>query len=991
MPTGPMSTKADASLLLPASPLRITRSERVPATGVTDLKGEHTVIYPTTPEEVRSAVSMAKKAGATLLFRSGTSKAHDDDDTTDATGKVVINLSGLDSISATWPRGAVTAGAGLTAEELAKKLAGGKLLLPLDCSPGKSVVSNVLGRGAAELRKTTGRLRDHVIGVEGVSTATGDPFAASQSRGPGSPELIDTILDDTDAEFVLTSITFDALTDAEARGICMARIQMLYDEAHFRSIMELFVREDVQQNSSWLDLNVRVLSGAYGIPIVQVTTACRGPEHTETMMSLMREVEAGYPEQLAKLDSLTLVRNTNVRGIMNGLRKLTAPDDLHRGEQRKTYAYERTPQNFMAFLDGTYCDAIEQALGAEGEGGHQRLPDMRASSKVSLGSDGNILVTLSLYTRQEEKGYLAAHGQLCEGLEREAEGRLVAPAVLQARGVPPKPLPSKQHVFLPETKRRPADIPDFPEVDSYRPGDTDYEAKIKQYASSSHPGVARMRPSIVAYPQDVVDVEELCTWAIANKKKVVARSGGHHYSGMSSGGEDTLLISMDYLNDLKIEGNIAKVGPGAPLHFLAQNLTDAGITIPHGECLLVNIGGHVQSGGYGHLLRSYGLALDRCKAFEVVTAIDGKVETRLIERPSGPVTPSAINEDNVNDLIYWGIMGGGPGSFGVVTEIHFDCIKDKDHTFSRGYQSIYVYSKKRWRAALEVVQNHTRMIKDGTMPPDHDLMITVLSREPEIGFSRFLNLLFVEMVYGNVDNKDMGDDVLDVPIQKIDDADWSPRLPVGVAQKSGPLWTGKLQSRREDLSYMSNTFVRNSGMTKDGREFTFPYKKRLNCSRIPVTDKFLEKFLDLTDRIVTGKDSEHVKLVYQMGLGGGAYRANEAAGITSIARRDVLFMVVFDLFYDEDGEEAAQRYQDEMEALLPEFTGTTDKDDVAERDIRMQWGTHGSVFMKEVWPLYYGRNGWYPQLQALKQRVDPTDTFTTSFTVQQPIDTCKEP
>jgi hypothetical protein len=32
--------------------------------------------------------------------------------------------------------------------------------------------------------------------------------------------------------------------------------------------------------------------------------------------------------------------------------------------------------------------------------------------------------------------------------------------------------------------------------------------------------------------------------------------------------------------------------------------------VPHGECPLVNLGGHGQTGGYGHFTRTFGLLID---------------------------------------------------------------------------------------------------------------------------------------------------------------------------------------------------------------------------------------------------------------------------------------------------------------------------------------------------------------------------------------------
>lgn len=53
-----------------------------------------------------------------------------------------------------------------------------------------------------------------------------------------------------------------------------------------------------------------------------------------------------------------------------------------------------------------------------------------------------------------------------------------------------------------------------------------------------------MSPHIICYPKNVEDVKAALLYAIKNNKKVVARSGGHQYSGKSSGDLNTLVIDM---------------------------------------------------------------------------------------------------------------------------------------------------------------------------------------------------------------------------------------------------------------------------------------------------------------------------------------------------------------------------------------------------------------------------------------------------------------
>lgn len=110
----------------------------------------------------------------------------------------------------------------------------------------------------------------------------------------------------------------------------------------------------------------------------------------------------------------------------------------------------------------------------------------------------------------------------------------------------------------------------------------EYPEKIKQYASSSYP-LAHMSPFAVLYPENTCDISRVVKYAAEVNKKVVVRSGGHQYSGKSSGGDDTILISMDRFNNLEYLGdNIVSVEPCCKLKDVAKKFANYGITVPHG-------------------------------------------------------------------------------------------------------------------------------------------------------------------------------------------------------------------------------------------------------------------------------------------------------------------------------------------------------------------------------------------------------------------------
>lgn len=62
------------------------------------------------------------------------------------------------------------------------------------------------------------------------------------------------------------------------------------------------------------------------------------------------------------------------------------------------------------------------------------------------------------------------------------------------------------------------------------------------------------------------------------------------------------------------------MGPGVTNRAINNQLTEWGFSVPHGECPYVCIGGHAQTGGYGHFARSFGLNGDYVEAFEIVLA-----------------------------------------------------------------------------------------------------------------------------------------------------------------------------------------------------------------------------------------------------------------------------------------------------------------------------------------------------------------------------------
>src|SRR5262249_15068484 len=94
---------------------------------------------------------------------------------------------------------------------------------------------------------------------------------------------------------------------------------------------------------------------------------------------------------------------------------------------------------------------------------------------------------------------------------------------------------------------------------------------------------------------------------------------------------------------------VATVGGGVINSTLYAALQRNGVTITHGRCPRVGVGGFFLGGGIGFNMRAHGLACDQLKATQIVTA-DGQVRT----------------VDGSADL-FWACRGGAGGNFGINT------------------------------------------------------------------------------------------------------------------------------------------------------------------------------------------------------------------------------------------------------------------------------------------------------------------------------------
>ncbi|KAG2269546.1 hypothetical protein Bca52824_064101 [Brassica carinata] len=152
----------------------------------------------------------------------------------------------------------------------------------------------------------------------------------------------------------------------------------------------------------------------------------------------------------------------------------------------------------------------------------------------------------------------------------------------------------------------------------------------------------------------VSHVQATVVCAKSNGIQLRIRSGGHDYEGLSyMSSVPFVILDMFNLRSITVDVSSKKawVQAGATLGELYTKINDASKTLafPAGVCATVGAGGHISGGGYGNLMRKYGITVDHVVDAQIVD-VNGKL----------------LNRATMGEDLFWAIRGGGGGSFGVI-------------------------------------------------------------------------------------------------------------------------------------------------------------------------------------------------------------------------------------------------------------------------------------------------------------------------------------
>jgi hypothetical protein len=243
----------------------------------------------------------------------------------------------------------------------------------------------------------------------------------------------------------------------------------------------------------------------------------------------------------------------------------------------------------------------------------------------------------------------------------------------------------------------------------------DYTVHAYQYATSSRPG--ECQPAAIVYAANESDVRLAIQYAKDAGIAIAVRTGGHHFWGYSSTSGENLQLDMSNFDHYRFdsESGTATCGVAMKLRELDKHFCAMGAFVPHGQCALVCLGGHLQSGGFSVFCgRSFGWFCDHVTQFRIITA---DLETRVVHRPV------ADAPDKANDDLWFAAIGGSPGNFGVVTELTIKPLWDRDYPETRSVTHYMHYSPEAQEALLEIVADYNDR---DDLPAEFNLMTFIL-------------------------------------------------------------------------------------------------------------------------------------------------------------------------------------------------------------------------------------------------------------------------
>jgi len=189
-------------------------------------------------------------------------------------------------------------------------------------------------------------------------------------------------------------------------------------------------------------------------------------------------------------------------------------------------------------------------------------------------------------------------------------------------------------------------------VEVLRPDSEEYDA-----ARQIWNGMVDRRPALILRPKDASGVSACVKFARSVGHAVAVKGGGHSAPGYSMC-DDDVVVDLSRMAAVSVDpgARTASVQGGALLGALDRATAPHALVVPAGAISHTGAGGLTLGGGFGHIMRKFGLTIDSLIGAQVVLA-DGRI-----------VESDATSESE----LFWALRGGS-GNFGIVTEFRFKC------------------------------------------------------------------------------------------------------------------------------------------------------------------------------------------------------------------------------------------------------------------------------------------------------------------------------
>lgn len=440
-------------------------------------------------------------------------------------------------------------------------------------------------------------------------------------------------------------------------------------------------------------------------------------------------------------------------------------------------------------------------------------------------------------------------------------------------------------------------------------------------------------PAYIQVAGSTAQVVDTVREAVRDRLRMTVRGGGHCYEDFVSGNRGGVIIDMSQMHGVSrsSDGTLWLQGGCTNWDVYTELYKRFDVTLPGGSCYSVGLGGHVAGGGYGLLSRQFGLTVDYLSAVEVVVVSRNR---------SVSVVRAAWDDPRTRDLV-WGHTGGGGGNFGVITRYGF---KHLPRPPQEVWLSIVTWdwdsiSPASFRALLD---NYGRFMAAHSRPGSP--------------YSRLFSLL-------KLTHRSAGQIVLVTQVSGSDES----LLESFLAQISRGVRTTSVANRR--MPWLQSTQTLNgSGPNQRGK-----YKSAYMIAPFP-PEQITAIYAALTD-----PNYDNPQALLQVDSYGCQVNAR-APTATAVAQRSSIMKLQYQTYWTDPAEDDVNLAW--IRRFYTSVYAATGGAPVPNRVTDGCYVNYPDVDLRDWARLYYKHN--YRQLQRVKARWDPTNTFHYSQSIRLP-------